>query len=101
LRFLARNQKSKYDRDEHALGLATPMCRVPSQTAQNRNSSALAPEHTRKPTIQPWGFQDAVPEYRHLQKLGVHRPKGLKSQLWKEINWSTGPVNHCHAICYR
>ena len=48
-----------------------------------------APEHTRKPH-QAWGFKTLFQNTGIFKKLGVHRPKGLKSQLWKEINWVNG-----------
>ncbi|WP_289082447.1 glycosyltransferase family 2 protein [uncultured Sulfitobacter sp.] len=48
-----------------------------------------APEHIRKPH-QAWGFKTLFRNMGIFKKLGVHRPKGLKSQLWKEIKWVNG-----------
>lgn len=48
-----------------------------------------APELTRKPH-QAWGFKTLFRNIGVFKKLGVHRPKGLIPQLWKEIAWVNG-----------
>ncbi len=48
-----------------------------------------APELIRKPH-QAWGFKTLFRNLGIFKKLGVHRPKGLKPQLWEEINWVNG-----------
>ena len=48
-----------------------------------------APEISRKPH-QAWGFKTLFRNIGLFKKLGVHRPKGLKPQLWKKINWVNG-----------
>ncbi|MGH1330211.1 MAG: glycosyltransferase family 2 protein [Paracoccaceae bacterium] len=48
-----------------------------------------APEFARKPH-QAWGFKTLFRHIGIFKKLGVHRPKGLKPQLWEEINWVNG-----------
>lgn len=48
-----------------------------------------AAEMTRKPH-QAWGFKTLYRNLGIFKKLGVHRPKGLNPQLWKEINWVNG-----------
>jgi len=48
-----------------------------------------APELVRKPH-QAWGFKTLYRNQGIFKKLGVHRPKGLKPQLWEEINWVNG-----------
>ncbi|MEL6954084.1 MAG: glycosyltransferase family 2 protein [Pseudomonadota bacterium] len=48
-----------------------------------------APELCRKPH-QAWGFKTLFENLGHFKKLGVHRPKGLKPQLWEEIRWVNG-----------
>ncbi|WP_432448876.1 glycosyltransferase family 2 protein [Aliiroseovarius marinus] len=48
-----------------------------------------APELARKPH-QAWGFKTFYKNTGIFKKLGVHRPKGLKPQLWEEINWVNG-----------
>ncbi|MCB2132495.1 MAG: glycosyltransferase family 2 protein, partial [Rhodobacteraceae bacterium] len=48
-----------------------------------------APELVRKPH-QAWGFKTL---FRHIEiynKLGVHRPKGLKPDLWDQVRWLNG-----------
>ncbi len=48
-----------------------------------------APEFARKPH-QAWGFKTLFQSTGIFRKLGVHRPKGLNSQLWDQINWVNG-----------
>ena len=48
-----------------------------------------AAEYTRKPH-QAWGFKTLYRNQGIFKKLGVHRPKGLKSQLWEDIKWVNG-----------
>lgn len=48
-----------------------------------------AEELTRKPH-QAWGFKTLFRNDGIFKKLGVHRPKGLKPQLWEHIRWVNG-----------
>lgn len=48
-----------------------------------------APELIRKPH-QAWGFKTLYRNQSIFKKMGVHRPKGLKPQLWESINWVNG-----------
>ncbi len=48
-----------------------------------------AREITRKPH-QAWGFKTLFRNVGLFRKLGVHRPKGLNSQLWHQIKWVNG-----------
>ncbi|WP_424978114.1 glycosyltransferase family 2 protein [Leisingera sp. S232] len=48
-----------------------------------------AQEVTRKPH-QAWGFKTLFRNTGIFKKLGVHRPKGLKPQLWEDIRWVNG-----------
>ncbi|MEM6306616.1 MAG: glycosyltransferase family 2 protein [Pseudomonadota bacterium] len=48
-----------------------------------------AAEYTRKPH-QAWGFKTLFRNEGIFKKLGVHRPKGLKPQLWDTIHWLNG-----------
>ncbi|MGB8622596.1 MAG: glycosyltransferase family 2 protein, partial [Paracoccaceae bacterium] len=48
-----------------------------------------APEFARKPH-QAWGFKTLFRQLGIYKKLGVHRPKGLKPQLWDRIEWVNG-----------
>lgn len=48
-----------------------------------------APELARKPH-QAWGFKTLYRNNGIFKKLGVHRPKGLKPQLWDQIRWVNG-----------
>ena len=48
-----------------------------------------APELTRKPH-QAWGFKTLFRNIGIYRKLGVHRPKGLKPDLWDQIHWFNG-----------
>jgi len=53
------------------------------------NFTRCAPELIRKPH-QAWGFKTLFRNLGIFKKMGVHRPKGLKPQLWEEINWVNG-----------
>ena len=48
-----------------------------------------APEVIRKPH-QAWGFKTLFRNIDIYKKLGVHRPKGLKPDLWDQVNWLNG-----------
>ena len=48
-----------------------------------------APELSRKPH-QAWGFKTLFRNVGLFKKLGVHRPKGLKPQLWDQVRWVNG-----------
>ncbi|MGB0799077.1 MAG: glycosyltransferase family 2 protein, partial [Planktomarina sp.] len=48
-----------------------------------------APEYCRKPH-QAWGFKTLFKNNGIFKKIGVHRPKGLKPQLWDDIVWVNG-----------
>lgn len=48
-----------------------------------------APKDARKPH-QAWGFKTMFRNIGLFKKFGVHRPKGLKSQLVDQINWVNG-----------
>lgn len=48
-----------------------------------------APEYARKPH-QAWGFKTLFKNNGIFGKLGVHRPKSLRTQLWESINWVNG-----------
>ncbi|MEM9582367.1 MAG: glycosyltransferase family 2 protein [Pseudomonadota bacterium] len=48
-----------------------------------------APELCRKPH-QAWGFKTLFRNIGIYKKMGVHRPKGLKPDLWDQINWVNG-----------
>lgn len=50
---------------------------------------SCAHEHTPKPH-QAWGFKTLFRNNGLFKKFGVHRPKGLRPQLWKEIRWVNG-----------
>lgn len=51
--------------------------------------SRCAPHFARKPH-QAWGFKTLFRQLGIYKKLGVHRPKGLKPQLWDRIAWVNG-----------
>lgn len=51
--------------------------------------SRCAPEQVRKPH-QAWGFKTLFRNIGIFRKLGVHRPKGLKPDLWGQIRWLNG-----------
>ncbi|SDX85381.1 glycosyltransferase family 2 protein [Allgaiera indica] len=48
-----------------------------------------APELVRKPH-QAWGFKTLFRNIGLYKKLGVHRPKGLKPDLWPQVRWLNG-----------
>ena len=48
-----------------------------------------APEVIRKPH-QAWGFKTLFRNIDIYKKLGVHRPKGLRPDLWAQIHWLNG-----------
>ncbi|MBC7157699.1 MAG: glycosyltransferase family 2 protein [Rhodobacteraceae bacterium] len=48
-----------------------------------------AEELCRKPH-QAWGFKTLFRNIGIYKKLGVHRPKGLKPDLWDQIHWLNG-----------
>ncbi|MFC2968554.1 glycosyltransferase family 2 protein [Acidimangrovimonas pyrenivorans] len=48
-----------------------------------------APELVRKPH-QAWGFKTLFRNIGIYKKMGVHRPKGLKPDLWPQIRWLNG-----------
>jgi hypothetical protein len=48
-----------------------------------------APEFANKPH-QAWGFKTLFKNIGLFKKLGVHRPKGLKPQIWDKIKWFNG-----------
>ncbi|WP_281825413.1 glycosyltransferase family 2 protein [Jannaschia rubra] len=48
-----------------------------------------APHKTRKPH-QAWGFKTLFRNLGIYRKMGVHRPKGLKPDLWQQIRWVNG-----------
>jgi hypothetical protein len=48
-----------------------------------------APEVIRKPH-QAWGFKTLFRTIDLYKKLGVHRPKGLRPDLWEEVRWLNG-----------
>lgn len=48
-----------------------------------------APQLARKPH-QAWGFKTLFRNIGIYKKMGVHRPKGLKPDLWDQITWVNG-----------
>ncbi len=48
-----------------------------------------APEVVRKPH-QAWGFKTLFRNIDLYKKLGVHRPKGLRPDLWDRVVWLNG-----------
>ncbi|WP_413873157.1 glycosyltransferase family 2 protein [Albidovulum sp.] len=48
-----------------------------------------APELIRKPH-QAWGFKTLFRTIDIYRKLGVHRPKGLRPDLWDQVRWLNG-----------
>lgn len=48
-----------------------------------------APEFAPKPH-QAWGFKTLFRNVGLFKKFGVHRPKGLRPQLWNQIEWVNG-----------
>lgn len=59
-----------------------------------------APEHIRKPH-QAWGFKTLFRNIALYRKLGVHRPKGLRPDLWSEVRWLNGSGQPMPAEMYR
>ena len=58
--------------------------------------TACAPQVVRKPH-QAWGFKTLFRNIDIYKKMGVHRPKGLRPDLWDQINWLNGsgrPLPH-------
>ena len=53
------------------------------------NFTRCADKMARKPH-QAWGFKTLFANIGLFKKLGVHRPKGLKPQLWEKIRWANG-----------
>jgi hypothetical protein len=51
--------------------------------------TACAPELVRKPH-QAWGFKTLFRNIDIYKKLGVHRPKGLRPDLWDQVRWLNG-----------
>ncbi len=51
--------------------------------------SLSAPELVRKPH-QAWGFKTLFRNIDIYRKLGVHRPKGLRPDLWGQVKWLNG-----------
>ncbi len=51
--------------------------------------TACAPELVRKPH-QAWGFKTLFRNIDIYKKLGVHRPKGLRPDLWDRVRWLNG-----------
>lgn len=62
--------------------------------------NSCAPELIRKPH-QAWGFKTFFRHIGIFKKLGVHRPKGLRPQLWEEINWVNGSGKPLPSKMYR
>lgn len=48
-----------------------------------------AEEYSPKPH-QAWGFKTLFRNNGIFKKMGVHRPKGLRPQLWDQIKWVNG-----------
>ncbi len=59
-----------------------------------------AEELIRKPH-QAWGFKTLYHNVGIFKKMGVHRPKGLKPQLWEDINWVNGSGKPMPSEMYR
>jgi len=59
-----------------------------------------AHELIRKPH-QAWGFKTLFHNVGIFKKMGVHRPKGLKPQLWEDINWVNGSGKPMPSNMYR
>ena len=59
-----------------------------------------APELIRKPH-QAWGFKTLFHNIGIFKKMGVHRPKGLKPQLWEDIDWVNGSGAQMPSNMYR
>ena len=54
-----------------------------------RQFTRCAPEVIRKPH-QAWGFKTLFRNIDIYKKLGVHRPKGLRPDLWDRVHWLNG-----------
>lgn len=50
----------------------------------------LAAEAMARKPHQAWGFKTLFRNIAIYKKLGVHRPKGLKPDLWTEVKWLNG-----------
>ena len=61
---------------------------------------SCAHELIRKPH-QAWGFKTLFHNIGIFKKMGVHRPKGLKPQLWEDINWVNGSGKPMPSKMYR
>lgn len=48
-----------------------------------------APQMIRKPH-QAWGFKTLFRNVGMYKKMGVHRPKGLRPEVWEDIRWVNG-----------
>ncbi|MEM7489310.1 MAG: glycosyltransferase family 2 protein, partial [Pseudomonadota bacterium] len=48
-----------------------------------------APELIRKPH-QAWGFKTLFRNLGLYKKMGVHRPKGLRPESWRQVRWVNG-----------
>ena len=59
-----------------------------------------APEIVRKPH-QAWGFKTLFRNIDIYKKLGVHRPKGLKPDLWDQVRWLNGSGKRMPKEMYR
>lgn len=59
-----------------------------------------APEFANKPH-QAWGFKTLFKNIGLYKKLGVHRPKGLKPQLWDRVKWVNGSGTYMPREMYR
>lgn len=59
--------------DDHTIGMFT----------------RCAHEFSPKPH-QAWGFKTLYRNNGIFKKMGVHRPKGLRPQIWDRINWVNG-----------
>lgn len=62
--------------------------------------SRCAPEVVRKPH-QAWGFKTLFRNVDLYKKLGVHRPKGLRPDLWNEVRWLNGSGQPMPIEAYR
>lgn len=54
-----------------------------------RQFTRCAPPVIRKPH-QAWGFKTLFRNNDYYRKLGVHRPKGIRTQRWDDIGWLNG-----------
>ncbi len=60
-----------------------------SETPTPERFTRCAPQLIRKPH-QAWGFKTLFRNLGMYRKMGVHRPKGLKPDLWEQIDWVNG-----------